>query len=133
MQSGSFPIVRSSADGSTWTDVQDGNDIAHAEIREIVGRNETLYAIGRDRGSAQSGLTTPDAWTYTERDGWTVLPNRFDRAAIGGLVADATGMYAAGIVLRDPDTRLVTQGLGAVNFAVGQENTFGFWQRLKPT
>jgi hypothetical protein len=104
VQSGAFPIIRTSADGSTWTDVEDGNNMAHADIREIVGRDNVLLAVGRDRASTQSGLATPDAWTYTEGDGWTVLVNRFDRAAIGALVADATGMYAAGIVLGDPET-----------------------------
>ena len=99
-----FPVVMVSADGTTWGELEGTNDIAKAQFRDIVGRDDTLVAVGLDTSTTPSGILTPDAWTYTDAAGWTTLNDRFSGAIVGSLAADASGFYAAGMVLPDSDT-----------------------------
>jgi hypothetical protein len=100
----SFPEVLVSPDGTTWDELEGANDIAKAQFRDLAGRGDTLVAVGLEASSTRSTFLTPDAWTYTEAAGWTALNDRFSGAIVGDLVADASGFYAAGMVLPDPET-----------------------------
>ncbi len=100
----SYPTLLVSPDGSSWDAMENDTAIAKAQFRDIVGRGDTLLAVGVDTSTTPSSFLTPDAWIYTDAAGWTTLNDRFSGSILGDLVADASGFYASGMVLPNPET-----------------------------
>ncbi len=100
----SFPTVLTSTDGVTWVKLEDDSSIRKAQFRDIAASGDTLLAVGLDTSNTSGGFLTPDLWTYTDADGWTTFNDRFSESIVGDLTADASGYYASGIALPNPET-----------------------------